>query len=148
MSLALAQTRYTTLKLLRDPLSVFFAVVFPLLLLIFFSAVYGRDATWGGLPLPQYLAAVFSVYGVAVMSYVNLSSLVAEDRSRLVLKRLRGTPLPPGAYLAGRIGAAVVLGALTVAARLRGGGDILRRADRARAAAAARRSPSPRSSPA
>ena len=114
-ALALAQTRYTTVKLLRDPLSVFFAMVFPLLLLIFFSAVYGRDATWGGLPLPQYLAAVFSVYGVAVMSYVNLSSLVAEDRSHLVLKRLRGTPLPPGAYLAGRIGAAVVLGALTVA---------------------------------
>lgn len=113
-SLALGQTRYTTVKLLRDPLSVFFAIVFPLLLLIFFSAVYGREATWGGLPLPQYLAAVFSVYGVAVMSYVNLSSLVAEDRSRLVLKRLRGTPLPPGAYLAGRIGAAVVLGALTV----------------------------------
>ena len=113
-SLALAQTRYTTVKLLRDPLAVFFAVVFPLLLLVFFSAVYGREATWGGLPLPQYLAAVFSVYGVAVMSYVNLSSLVAEDRAHLVLKRLRGTPLPPGAYLAGRVGAAVALGGLTV----------------------------------
>ena len=114
LSLALAQARFTTVKLLRDPLSVFFAVVFPLLLLVFFSAIYGREARWGGLPLPQYLAAAFSVYGVAVMSYVNLSSLVAEDRSRLVLKRLRGTPLPPGAYLAGRIGAAVVLGAMTV----------------------------------
>lgn len=114
LALALGQARFTTVKLLRDPLSVFFAVVFPLILLVFFSAIYGRDARWGGLPLPQYLAAVFSVYGVAVMSYVNLSSLVAEDRSHRVLKRLRGTPLPPGAYLAGRIGAAVVLGALTV----------------------------------
>ena len=113
-SLALAQTKFTTVKLLRDPLSVFFAIAFPLILLVFFSATYGREATWNGLPLPQYMAAVFSVYGVAVMAYVNLSSLVAEDRSRLVLKRLRGTPLPSGAYLAGRIGAAVVLGALTV----------------------------------
>jgi ABC-2 type transport system permease protein len=114
LSLAWRQTRFTTVKLLRDPLSVFFAIAFPVILLIFFSGVYGRDAQWGGHPLPQYLAAVFSVYGVAVMSYVNLSSTVAEDRSKLVLKRLRGTPLPSGAYLAGRIGAAVILGAMTV----------------------------------
>ena len=114
LHLAWGQTRFTTRKLLRDPLSVFFAIVFPVILLIFFSASYGREAQWGGIPLPQYLAAVFSVYGVAVMSYVNLSSTVAEDRSKLVLKRLRGTPLPPGAYLAGRIGAAVLLGAMTV----------------------------------
>jgi ABC-2 type transport system permease protein len=112
--LALGQTRFTTVKLLRDPMAVFFAVVFPLLLLVFFSAIYGREAHWGGLPLPQYLAAVFSVYGVAVMSYVTLSSMVAEDRSKLILKRLRGTPLPPGAYLAGRIGASVLIGAMTV----------------------------------
>ncbi len=113
-SLAWGQTLFTTRKLLRDPLSVFFAIAFPVILLIFFSTSYGRDARWGGIPLPQYLAAVFSVYGVAVMSYVNLSTMVADDRSKLVLKRLRGTPLPPGAYLVGRIGAAVLLGATTV----------------------------------
>jgi ABC-type multidrug transport system permease subunit len=57
-SLALGQTRFTTVKLLRDPLSIFFAIVFPVVLLIFFSATYDGSATWGGLPLPQYLAAV------------------------------------------------------------------------------------------
>lgn len=114
LALAWGQTRFTTVKLLRDPMSVFFAVAFPVILLVFFSAIYGRDAQWGGLPLPQYLAAVFSVYGVAVMSYVTLSSLVAEDRSKLILKRLRGTPLPSSAYLAGRIGASVLIGAMTV----------------------------------
>jgi ABC-2 type transport system permease protein len=113
-SLAWGQTLFTTRALLRDPLSVFFSIVFPVILLIFFSASYGSDARWGGIPLPQYLAAVFSVYGVAVMSYVNLSSTVAEDRAKLVLKRLRGTPLPRSAYLVGRIGAAVLLGAMTV----------------------------------
>jgi len=93
---------------------MFFAVAFPAILLVFFSVSYGQEARWGGLPLPQYLAAVFSVYGVAAMSYINLSSAVAQDRSTLALKRLRGTPLPPGAYLAGRIGGAMLLGALTV----------------------------------
>jgi ABC-type multidrug transport system permease subunit len=113
-SLAWGQIRFTTVKLLRDPLAVFFAVAFPVVLLVFFSMVYGRTATWGGLPLPEYLAAVFAVYGVAVMCYVNLPSTVAEDRAKGVLKRLRGTPLPASAYLAGRVGGAVVLGAGTV----------------------------------
>ena len=33
-------------------MSVFFAVAFPVILLVFFSAIYGSEATWGGLPLP------------------------------------------------------------------------------------------------
>jgi ABC-type multidrug transport system permease subunit len=109
------QVRYSTVGVLRDPMSVFFAVAFPILLLVFFSAIYGSDARWGGMPLPQYLAAAFSVYGVAVMSYVNISGGVVDDRSRRVLKRLRGTPMPPSSYIAGRIGAALALGLMTVA---------------------------------
>ena len=108
------QVRYSSIALLRDPMSVFFAIAFPVILLVFFSAIYGQEATWGGLPLPQYLAAVFSVYGVAVMSYVTIAGGVVDDRARGVLKRLRGTPLPPWAYIVGRVGAAMILGMLTV----------------------------------
>lgn len=108
------QGRYAMLGIVRDPLAVFFAAVFPVLLLVFFSAIYGNEATWGGMPLPQYLAAAFAVYGVAVLAYVNLAGAVVEARSRGVLKRLRGTPLPRSAYLVGRIGAAVTLGLLTI----------------------------------
>jgi ABC-type multidrug transport system permease subunit len=113
-ALVIGQVRYSTLSLLRDPMSVFFAVVFPVILLVFFSAIYGRDASWGGMPLPQYLVAAFSVYGVAVMAYVNLAGAVVDARARGLLKRMRGSPLPPWAYLAGRVGAALVLGMLTV----------------------------------
>jgi ABC-2 type transport system permease protein len=113
-AIAVGQVRYSSIAVLRDPMSVFFAVVFPVVLLVFFSAIYGREASWGGMPLPQYLAAALSVYGVAVMAYVTLAGSVVEARSRLVLKRLRGTPLPPWGVIAGRIGAALVLGLLTV----------------------------------
>ena len=113
-SMVVGQTTFATTKLLRDPMAVFFSIVFPILLLVFFSAIYGTEVIWNGLPLPQYLAAAFSVYGVCVMAYVNFAGSVAEDRSRGVLKRLRGTPLPSGTYLAGRICAAIVLGAMTV----------------------------------
>lgn len=113
-ALTFGQVKFASTKLLRDPMAVFFSMVFPIVLLVFFSAIYGREAQWGGLPLSQYLAAAFAVYGVCVMAYVNFSGNVAEDRSRGVLKRLRGTPLPSSAYLAGRIGASIVLGAATV----------------------------------
>lgn len=114
-ALLVGQVRYSTMALLRDPMSVFFAVVFPVLLLVFFSSIYGSEAKWGGLALPQYLAAAFSVYGVAVVAYVNLSGAVVDDRSRGVLKRLRGTPIPRWAYLSGKFGSSLVLGLLTVA---------------------------------
>jgi ABC-type multidrug transport system permease subunit len=109
------QVRYSTRGVLRDPMSVFFAVAFPVIMLVFFSAIYGSDVSWGGMPLPQYLAAAFAVYGVAVMAYVHIAGGVVDDRSRRILKRLRGTPLPPPAYIAGRVGAAIVLGLTTVA---------------------------------
>lgn len=109
------QTRYAALQIVRDPMSLFFAVLFPVLLVAFFSSIYGDEATWGGLPLPQYLAAAFSVYGVATSGLVNVPGSVAEHRSMAILKRLRGTPMPPWSYVVGRILAVLVLGLATVA---------------------------------
>jgi ABC-2 type transport system permease protein len=113
-ALAWRQTRYTMTQILRDPMSMFFAIVFPVLLVTAFSLIYGSEVQWGGLPLPQYLAAAFAVYGVATMAFVNLPGSIAEQRAALILKRLRGTPLPPILYLVGRILAALVLGLATL----------------------------------
>jgi ABC-type multidrug transport system permease subunit len=113
-TLVARQTRYAAVQLLRDPMSLFFAIAFPVLLVVFFSSVYGEDAQWGGMALPQYLAAAFAVYGVATSGFVNLPGSIAEHRALGVLKRLRGSPLPPWGYLAGRVLAALVLGLFTV----------------------------------
>jgi ABC-2 type transport system permease protein len=112
--LVAGQARYAALQVLRDPTSLFFAIAFPVLLVTFFSLIYGSEAQWGGLPLPQYLAAAFAVYGVATTAFVNLPGSIADQRAQWVLKRLRGTPMPPISYLAGRILAALVLGLATV----------------------------------
>lgn len=108
------QTRYAALQVLRDPMSAFFGLAFPVLMITFFSLVYGDQATWGGLPLPQYLAAAIATYGVATSGFVNLPGSIADQRSRGILKRIRGTPQPRWAYLAGRVLAAVTLGLITV----------------------------------
>ena len=54
------------------------------------------------------------MYGVGTMAFVNLPGSIAEQRAALILKRLRGTPLPPILYLVGRILAALVLGLATL----------------------------------
>ena len=107
------QTRYAVWQMVRDPMSLFFSVLFPVLLVTFFSSVYGEEAQWGGLSLPQYLAAAFSIYGVATSGLVNVPGSIAEHRAQRILKRLRGTPVPPWAYIAGRILAVVILGMVT-----------------------------------
>jgi ABC-2 type transport system permease protein len=101
-------------QVLRDPMSMFFAIIFPVLLVTAFSLIYGSEAQWGGLPLPQYLAAAFAVYGVGTMAFVNLPGSIADQRALGVLKRMRGTPLPPLLYLVGRVLAALVLGLATL----------------------------------
>ncbi len=108
------QTRYAALQMVRDVQALFFAVIFPVLLVTFFSSIYGDEAQWGGLPLAQYLAAAFAVYGVATAGVVNIPGSIADQRAQRILKRLRGTPIPPWAYITGRISAAVLVGLLTV----------------------------------
>jgi ABC-type multidrug transport system permease subunit len=114
LSLVWLQARYALVQVRRDTLGLFFAVIFPVLLLVYTVSVSPDGATWEGLPLGQYLAPALAVYGLAVTGVLNLPSSIADHREQGTLKRLRGTPLPPWSYLAGRILATVVYGIVTV----------------------------------
>jgi ABC-2 type transport system permease protein len=118
VSLLLGQFRYANRELARDPASVFFAVVLPALLMALFPAIFGQSelVPGRGVPYPQFLAPVLAVYGITVAAYVNLPEGIARARDLGVLKRLRGTPLPGLAYLAGRVGSALWVGLLATAA--------------------------------
>ena len=114
LSLLLDQVGYANRALSRDPASIFFAIGFPVLLLSLFSIVYRSVELPSHLTVPQFLVASMSVYGIGIMAYVNLPESVSRARERGVLKRLRGTPLPTWIYLAGQIGSAALVAALTV----------------------------------
>ncbi|GID91568.1 hypothetical protein Adi01nite_09800 [Amorphoplanes digitatis] len=101
------QIGYALLGLRRDPLSVFFAVVFPALLLMLLPTVFG-NARVHGLPMARYLFAGMAAYTAAVVGYVDLTEAVVGARSAGVLKRLRGTPLPFRWYVAGRVCATLI----------------------------------------
>jgi ABC-2 type transport system permease protein len=115
--LAVRQVRYENRAFWRNPAAAFFTVVLPLLFLVLFNAIFGGDEVdiEGG----RADISVFYVPGIAALSvisacYTNLGMMVTIARDQGVLKRVRGTPLPPWAYMFGRITQAIVLSYILV----------------------------------
>ncbi len=115
-SLVLGQVRHTQTALRRDAGSVFFAVIFPVLLVAVIPAVNGGgdQLMEDGRSLGSLFAATMAVYGAAVTAYVFMPANLAEARDTLVLKRLRGTPLPAWVLLVGRVAGVVVIALATL----------------------------------
>ena len=94
----------------RNPSAAFFGFLLPLLLLAIFGAVFSSRQKDLDVIVP-------GIAGLSVMSatFTSLAYNLTTLRERGILKRLRGTPLPPGAYLAGLGGNAVANAVLQVA---------------------------------
>jgi ABC-2 type transport system permease protein len=94
----------------RNPSAAFFGVLLPLLLLAIFGAVFSSRRQDLDVIVP-------GIAGMSVMSatFTSLAYNLTTLRERGILKRLRGTPLPPSAYLAGLAGQAVANAALQLA---------------------------------
>lgn len=117
--LLVAQIRHSNRSLWRDPGSVFFAVAFPVLLVLLVPQLFGRDTTLpDGTPTAQFYAPTMAVYGAAVTAYLNMPEAIAQARQRGVLKRLRGTPLPPSYFLTGRVVSGLWVALVTLVAVL------------------------------
>ena len=96
MSLAWHQFRLERRMFWRNPTAAFFNFLLPLLLLSLFGAVFAGQQQDLDVIVP-------GIAGVSVMSatFIALAYNLTFLREHGVLKRLRGTPLPAGAYLAG-----------------------------------------------
>jgi ABC-2 type transport system permease protein len=109
------QTRYQNKIFWRTPVAAFFTLVFPLMFLVLFTAIFGNDEIEGlGVTTAQFFAPGLAVFAAASASYTNLAIGTAIARDNGILKRVRGTPLPPWIYIAGRVVSAVYLAALAV----------------------------------
>jgi ABC-2 type transport system permease protein len=115
--LALRQMRWATTTYLRNPPAVFFGLLLPVLFLLIFATVFGNDKvdTRGGISQSTYYVPGLIALGIVSTTFVNLSMGLVVLRESRVLKRLRGTPLPAPAFIAGRVATAVGMSAaLTV----------------------------------
>ena len=97
MKLFRHQLRWEQLVFWRSRESAVFVFLFPLLLFTLLTAVYtghiyGRPASWA-------LLAGMLAYGVANTAFAGLALIIVARRETGILKRIRGTPLPPAAYL-------------------------------------------------
>ncbi len=122
LSLLFGQIRYQNKIFWRTPVAAFFTLVFPLILLLIFATIFGNDRIDElGVTIAQFYAPALAVYGAATAAYVNLAISTALARDEGILKRVRGTPLPPWIYLAGRVGSSAWIGILAIVIMLGAG---------------------------
>ena len=112
------QVRATNRVFWRNPASAFFTFVFPLLLLVIFTTLLGGGTTVvAGVSFDNatYYVVAMATFGVITACYTTLAMGVVIARDEGILKRVRGTPLPPWIYLSARVAHAMLTGFLLVA---------------------------------
>jgi ABC-2 type transport system permease protein len=117
-ALILHQFRFEQKVFWRNPASVFFTVAFPIILLVLFELIFADThlETRGGVEAGAYYVPAILALSVIAASLVGLSYRLVEARESGQLKRVRGTPVPTWAFMAGKIGNSIVVAVLMVAA--------------------------------
>jgi ABC-2 type transport system permease protein len=82
----------------RSRESAFFTFFLPILLLVLIGSVY-RDETIEGVDAATYLVAGMLGFSVVATAFAGLAISLVIRRESGVLKRVRGTPMPPWLYL-------------------------------------------------
>lgn len=117
-ALLLTQVRATNRAFWRNPASAFFTFAFPLMFLVIFTALLGSGTVEvaPGIEIKQssYFVAAMAAFAVISATYTNLAISVTFTRDMGILKRTRGTPLPGGTYLGGRVVHAILVSLLLV----------------------------------
>lgn len=94
----LTLTKRNTKEILRDPLTLFFGLGFPLVLILLLSAIQAN------IPVKlfeiQHLTPGITVFGLAFMTLFS-ATVIAKDRGSALLQRLYTTPLTPADFILG-----------------------------------------------
>jgi ABC-2 type transport system permease protein len=104
------QFRFERRMFWRNPSAAFFNFLLPLLFLFLIATVFGSDRDELEILVP-------GIAGMAVMSttFTALAFNITFLREQGVLKRMRGTPMPPSAYFGGLLASAVMNALVQVA---------------------------------
>jgi ABC-2 type transport system permease protein len=109
--------RARLISLLRTPRGAFFTFIFPLIFLLIFDAANQNSnvtVTGGKVNFVQFYTPGIAVFAVAISCYQGLIILVASLRDQGILKRVRGTPLPPWVYITALLSSAILAGVMSV----------------------------------
>ncbi len=115
MSLLGTQVGYQNKIFFRTPIAAFFTIFFPLMIFVVFSLVFGNQFIEElGVTTAQYYAPAMAVFAAVSASYTNIATTTSYQRDMGILKRVRGTPLPAGIYMGGKVVSAVLIAVLSV----------------------------------
>lgn len=105
------QFRYDQKAFWRNPASVFFTVMFPVIVFLILAVVFNGETVnvRGGVEATTYyVPAIMSLSIIsATMQTLAMTLVIAREDGRL--KRGRGTPMPPWVFIAGRVGNSIVV---------------------------------------
>ena len=104
-ALTIRQVRYQNKAFWRNPAAAFFTFAFPIMFLIIFNALFGSA---------NFFVPSISAFSIVTACFTNIAISVTFSREEGVLKRVRGTPLPPASYLLSRITHAILVAYLLV----------------------------------
>ncbi|MFD8088812.1 ABC transporter permease [Streptomyces malaysiensis] len=94
----------------RQREQVVFTFAFPVVFLALFASIFRDDVRGAGVTASQLYAAAMIASGVMSTSFQSLGVSIALERDEKVLRRLRGTPMPPAAYFLGKLWLVLVSG--------------------------------------
>jgi ABC-2 type transport system permease protein len=102
--------------LLRTPRAAFFTFVFPAVLLVFIDGTVSGTVTGaaGRVDAAQYFTPSLAIFGLAFGCYTSLVFTIPRARERGILRRVRGTPVPPSVYLTSLVAVGLLSGIASV----------------------------------
>ena len=112
VALVVRQIRYQVTYFFRVPVALFFTLILPIVMLVLFNALFGDNTVTidgGEWPIRQFYTGGLAAYTAVSATYSNIGNMVPIRRDEGILKRWRSTPLPTWIYMAGLIGASVLI---------------------------------------
>lgn len=110
-----ARTRAELKSFFRQRESVVFTLLFPVILLVLFGAMFGnQDDLVPGTAFINYFVAGMLGAGLMTSSFQNLAITIAIERDSGLLKRLRGAPMPKSTFFVGKVATVLVVSVLSL----------------------------------
>jgi ABC-2 type transport system permease protein len=106
---SLRRIRLEQIGFWRNRQRAFFSFLMPVVLLVLLGEL-DHNTIYSGVRVIDWQVPGVLTFGLATAIYNNLAVAVTEQRESGILKRLRATPLPPRAFVAGQIGSSLIVG--------------------------------------
>ncbi len=106
-----SQVKFDLLIFRRNPAATFFTVIFPLILLVLMTSIFGNQVIESRNDIRVANFYVPGILGLALISatLVNLAMNTTNRREEGILKRVRGTPMRPWVFVTGQVLASIVI---------------------------------------